>query len=77
MKNFEKKPHLRDDTTSYPADESHVINKPPGWKYRNITFGSLNLPWYASPPSQLLVVSLVCFLCPVSSLSCSSHDQPI
>jgi len=31
-----------------------------GWMYKSFK----GLPWYASPPIQLLLVSFVCFLCP-------------
>lgn len=31
-----------------------------GWMYKSFK----GLPWYASPPTQLVLVSFVCFLCP-------------
>lgn len=34
------------------------------WMYKPIKLGPLTLPWFASPPSQLTFVALVCFLCP-------------
>jgi hypothetical protein len=37
---------------------------PPGWMYKQFKVGSFKLPWYASPPAQLLVVAVVCFMCP-------------
>lgn len=37
---------------------------PKGWRYRAIKIGPVTLPWYASPPVQLVIVSFVCFLCP-------------
>lgn len=37
---------------------------PSGRKYKRGKIGPLRLPYYASPPAQLLLVSLVCFLCP-------------
>lgn len=40
------------------------VAKPPGWKYRSFHLGPIRLPWYASPPSQLGLVAIVCFLCP-------------
>lgn len=40
------------------------VNLPAGWMYRQRKIGSLRIPWYASPKSQLLMVSFVCFLCP-------------
>ncbi|ORX99948.1 major facilitator superfamily domain-containing protein [Clohesyomyces aquaticus] len=45
-------------------DEPVEINLPPGWKYRSWKFGPITVPWYASPESQLILVSFVCFLCP-------------
>lgn len=36
--------------------------KPRGWKYRSFRIGSFKFPWFASPLSQLLIVSFVCFL---------------
>ncbi|KAK6340837.1 hypothetical protein TWF696_009155 [Orbilia brochopaga] len=38
--------------------------RPPGWLYRERKFGPITIPYYASPISQLLIVSFVCFLCP-------------
>lgn len=35
-----------------------------GWKYKSLKLGPFTLPWYASPESQLILVSFVCFLCP-------------
>lgn len=34
------------------------------WIYRPLRIGRWSLPWFASPSVQLLLVSLVCFLCP-------------
>ncbi|EEH44120.1 uncharacterized protein PADG_00409 [Paracoccidioides brasiliensis Pb18] len=34
------------------------------WMYKSIKLGPLTLPYYASPATQLLLVSFVCFLCP-------------
>jgi MFS family permease len=56
-------------TTSEPAaDGFHEPNGevvlPQGWKYSPIYLGKLKLPWFASPPTQLAIVSFVCFLCP-------------
>jgi len=39
-------------------------NLPQGWMYRQRKIGPLIMPWYASPKVQLLMVSMVCFLCP-------------
>ncbi|KAJ6262353.1 hypothetical protein Dda_3161 [Drechslerella dactyloides] len=38
--------------------------RPSGWLYRERKFGPITIPYYASPISQLLIVSFVCFLCP-------------
>ncbi|KAH7320261.1 major facilitator superfamily domain-containing protein [Stachybotrys elegans] len=37
--------------------------RPAGWIYRGFKIGGSEI-WYASPKAQLLVVSIVCFLCP-------------
>lgn len=36
---------------------------PSGWKYKKFGFGSRKI-WYASPEFQIILVALVCFLCP-------------
>jgi MFS family permease len=41
-----------------------IPDRPKGWMYKSFKIGSFNMPWYASPKMQLLLVSLVCFLCP-------------
>lgn len=49
----------------YTAESVEVVSprgKP--WMYRRFSFAGISIPSYASPPSQLLLVSLVCFLCP-------------
>ncbi|GAB7363435.1 hypothetical protein MBLNU230_g3710t1 [Neophaeotheca triangularis] len=38
--------------------------RPAGWKYKDFKLGPITIPYYASPQAQLLLVSLVCFLCP-------------
>ncbi|KAF2125858.1 MFS general substrate transporter [Dothidotthia symphoricarpi CBS 119687] len=40
------------------------IERQTGWKYKALKLGPLTLPYYASPESQLILVSFVCFLCP-------------
>ncbi|KAJ6084136.1 hypothetical protein N7486_010936 [Penicillium sp. IBT 16267x] len=37
---------------------------PSGWRYRHRRVFGLNIPWYASPRVQLVMVSFVCFMCP-------------
>ncbi|KAI9823056.1 MAG: hypothetical protein M1832_002710 [Thelocarpon impressellum] len=45
-------------------DEGAHTSSPPSWMYRPLRAGPLRLSWYASPPVQLVMVALVCFLCP-------------
>ncbi|MCJ1477165.1 hypothetical protein MMC13_005836 [Lambiella insularis] len=40
------------------------VSRPAGWMYKSVQLAGLRLPWYASPSTQLLLVALVCFLCP-------------
>jgi len=44
-----------------PADGP--VPRPPGWMYKGIKVGKKEI-WYASPAAQLLLVAVVCFLCP-------------
>jgi len=37
--------------------------RPPGWMYKGFKFGKTEI-WYASPATQLILVAVVCFLCP-------------
>jgi hypothetical protein len=52
--------------TEWPAHsvEPREVEIPTGWKYKSLKLGPITLPWYASPESQLILVSFVCFLCP-------------
>ena len=54
--------------TAVPAGDSHTRDHPvldlSSWKYKSIKLGPVTIPPYASPETQLLLVSLVCFLCP-------------
>ncbi|KAM5469101.1 hypothetical protein MauCBS54593_004453 [Microsporum audouinii] len=36
----------------------------PAWMYKSPKIGHFRIPWFASPTAQLILVSLVCFLCP-------------
>lgn len=45
-------------------NESGQLILPPGWLYRRFRLGKHQSPWYASPKVQLVLVALVCFLCP-------------
>jgi hypothetical protein len=53
-------------STQFPATsvEHREVEIPGGWKYKSLKLGPITLPWYASPESQLILVSFVCFLCP-------------
>lgn len=46
------------------AEEAGHIGQPRSWMYKPLQVGPLRLPWYASPPTQLIMVAFVCFLCP-------------
>ncbi len=53
----------RDDMQIQSTEEIGAPAPPKGWRYRPIRVGTLNVV-YASPPTQLVLVALVCFLCP-------------
>lgn len=46
---------------TYPTDSPSY--RPAGWMYKGVKVGRSEF-WYASPKMQLLMVSLVCFMCP-------------
>ena len=48
------------DQNGYGDAETGQVTMPAGWKFRKYAF----LPHYASPPFQLGLVAIVCFLCP-------------
>jgi len=48
----------------HSAEEAGRIEQPQSWKYKQVKIGGLRLPFYASPPVQLGIVAVVCFLCP-------------
>lgn len=43
---------------------ANTLELPNSWKYRRVSILGYKLPWYASPPVQLIIVSFVCFMCP-------------
>lgn len=49
-------------TDEEAGQESGVLGK--RWMYKPIKIGLLELPWFASPEMQLILVAFVCFLCP-------------
>ncbi|PGG96089.1 hypothetical protein GX51_07984 [Blastomyces parvus] len=58
-----------DPNIEKPVDEEAIHDEPQRlqgkpWMYKRPKIGPLKLPYYASPTSQLLLVSFVCFLCP-------------
>ncbi len=46
-----------------PAPENGAIVRPSGWIYKGFRVGGKEI-WYASPKVQLVVLAMVCFLCP-------------
>ncbi|KXX78320.1 hypothetical protein MMYC01_206241 [Madurella mycetomatis] len=51
------------ELTSTPAAPTEPVSRPTGWMYKGIRLGGKEI-WYASPIVQLLMVAMVCFLCP-------------
>jgi hypothetical protein len=51
-------------TTITAAEFDGSFARPKGWMYKELKFGFITIPWYASPKMQLFLVALVCFLCP-------------
>jgi MFS family permease len=50
------------DTVQPVGEESSAQGKP--WMYKPLKIGPFTIPWFASPETQLVLVSVVCFLCP-------------
>lgn len=59
-----KRPTTTESQPSTHSIEHGNLETPAGWRYKSLKLGPISLPWYASPESQLLMVSFVCFLCP-------------
>lgn len=58
-----EKNHYSTQDDPEPAMDQAVVGKP--WMYKPmVKIGSWEAPWFASPETQLLLVSVVCFLCP-------------
>ena len=49
---------------AFPVGDAASASPPTGWMHRRLRVGPITLPAYASPPTQLVLVSIVCFLCP-------------
>lgn len=45
-------------------EENGQAAQSPEWMHRKYNFGPIHFPGYATPPVQLVVVALVCFMCP-------------
>lgn len=60
----ERQPEKDAPTSTMDAEAggSSIAGKP--WMYRPLKIGPWTMPWFASPETQLLLVSFVCFLCP-------------
>jgi MFS family permease len=61
--------HEVETSAEHSIENSHVeptgtLELPDSWMYRRFKLGSYQFPWYASPPVQLVIIALVCFLCP-------------
>lgn len=62
--------HVGVDEVAAPHDHNdqdqgaHTPDLPQGWMYRQRRVFGLNIPWYASPRVQLVMVAFVCFMCP-------------
>lgn len=46
------------------GEQQATVTRPAGWKYKQFKIGPIQLPWYASPPTQLVLIAFVCFMCP-------------
>lgn len=56
-------PPQTESAEAYAQNERDAV-RPTGWMYKERKIGSLTIPWYASPKTQLVMVAFVCFLCP-------------
>lgn len=52
------------EKTSPAVEESGLPPRSTGWMHRAFTVGPFHFPGYATPPVQLAIVALVCFMCP-------------
>ncbi|KAJ9606984.1 hypothetical protein H2200_008995 [Cladophialophora chaetospira] len=64
MEEHEKGPATTHKQWQAEPIEARELDLPAGWRYKSLKLGPITLPWYASPESQLILVSFVCFLCP-------------
>ncbi|KAL2016981.1 hypothetical protein VTK56DRAFT_2700 [Thermocarpiscus australiensis] len=59
----EKQVASMDDKPEVQLATGEPVPRPAGWMYKGFRIGKKEI-WYASPIVQLLMVSMVCFLCP-------------
>lgn len=59
----EKTPQPEPATALDVRTDGATVPRPAGWMYKGFRIGGHEL-WYASPPVQLFMVAMVCFLCP-------------
>lgn len=64
MATHEKTPVSEEATSSQHSMEGTTLQLPASWKYKSVSLFGRKMPWFASPPVQLVIVSFVCFLCP-------------
>ncbi|KAI9718614.1 MAG: hypothetical protein M1812_004065 [Candelaria pacifica] len=55
--------NVHNDLKLQSTEEAGAPAAPTGWRYRPFRLGAFTVV-YASPPTQLVLVALVCFLCP-------------
>jgi len=60
----EKQPPHAVNSPEHSLTDTNSNELPASWKYRRFTILGFKLPWFASPPVQLVIVSFVCFMCP-------------
>ncbi|KAI4648934.1 uncharacterized protein J4E78_008451 [Alternaria triticimaculans] len=60
----EKQPPHAVNSPEHSLTDTNSNELPTSWKYRRFTVLGFKLPWFASPPVQLVIVSFVCFMCP-------------
>ncbi|KAF2738179.1 MFS general substrate transporter [Polyplosphaeria fusca] len=56
--------HEVDSPEHSVAGPTDTLELPNSWKYKRLRLFGYTFPWYASPPIQLLIVSMACFMCP-------------
>lgn len=64
--NEELTPNEKPALPQYTRGDEEIGRAPqsPEWMHRKYNFGPFHFPGYATPPVQLVIVALVCFMCP-------------